>query len=73
MASQSVRIDAAADDFIATSAQLLVTDAAMPTLRLEVGEAVLSESGVLSVLLSRNTEDNGAALVVTVSSEDAGR
>ena len=32
----------------------------------------MSESGVLSVLLSRNTEDNGAALVVAVSSEDAG-
>ena len=71
--SQSVRIDAAADGFIAASAQLLVTDTLMPTLSLEVGEAVLSESGVLSVLLSRNTEDNGAALVVTVSSEDAGR
>ena len=32
----------------------------------------MSESGVLSVVLSRNTEDNSTALVAIVSSEDTG-
>ena len=70
--NQSVRISATADGFTATSALVTVTDASTPTLSLEVGGATLAESGTLAVLVRRNTEDNSAALVVTLSGDDAG-
>ena len=64
--SQSVKVDAAASGFAATSASVTVTDASTPTLSLSTGGAILSESGTLSVAVSRNTADNSAALVVAL-------
>ena len=70
--SQSVKVDAAASGFTATSASVTVTDASTPTLSLSTGGAILSESGTLSVAVSRNTEDNSVALVVALASDDTG-
>ena len=69
---QSVRIGATAEGFTAASALVTVLDASTPALHLAVGEATLAESGVLSVAIGRNTEDHSAALVVALSSDDAG-
>ena len=70
--NQSVRVSATASGFTEASALVTVTDASTPALSLGVGTATFSESGTSSVVVSRNTENNSAASVVALSSDDAG-